>query len=90
MTDLALVPIARTIHPITTAVLYAKEARKYLRISAGEFHRLVSEGILVRRVHVRGKRPFFLKHELDAYLESTPRYTIQPRESSSNATERGI
>ena len=88
MADLTLIPIARAIHPVTTAVLYAKEARKYLRISAGEFHRLVSDGVLVRRVHIRGKRPFFLKHELDSYLESTPRYTIRPRENSPNATER--
>ncbi len=89
MSDLMLVPIARKVDPITTAVLYYKEARKYLRISAGQFHRLVSDGTLVRRVHVGGKRPFFLKHELDDYLFGTPHYKMSTKREIPLTTERG-
>jgi predicted DNA-binding transcriptional regulator AlpA len=74
VSDLTLVPIVRTLNPVTTAVLYAREARAYLRMSAAKFHRMVADGKLRRRVHIDGKRPFFLKHELDAYLASTPEW----------------
>lgn len=87
MSDLMLVPIARKVDPITTAVLYYKEARAYLRISAGQFHKLVSEGVLVRRVHVGGKRPFFLKHELDDYLFGTPQYRMGTKREVPLATK---
>jgi hypothetical protein len=80
MTELALVPIVNSLVPISTAVLYHKEARAYLRISVKEFRQLEKDGAFSRRCHIRGKRPFYLKHELDAYLNNLPRYKIGIRE----------
>jgi len=81
-TELVLVPVVKSIASITTAVLYAKEARAYLRISSAGFHQLVRQGTIKPYTHVNGKRPFFLKHELDAYLHSLPQYKMSPRDSS--------
>ncbi len=80
--ELVLVPIVKSLAALTTAVLYQKQARAYLKISSAGFNELVAKGIINRYTHVGGKRPFFLKHELDAYLYSLPRYKIHPRESS--------
>ena len=87
MSDLILVPVARHLQPITTAVLYAKQARAYLKISSAGFNELVNKGIISRYTHVGGKRPFFLKHELDDYLNSLPRYKIDDGELSPNSEE---
>lgn len=86
--ELCLVPIIKTLTPITTAVLYHKEARAYLRISSAGFNELVRHGIIKQYTHTNGKRPFFLKHELDAYLLSLPRYKMPPRESSQTPKNR--
>lgn len=85
---LALVPVAQNLAPLTTAVLYAKQARAYLKISSAGFNDLVKKGIINRFTHVCGKRPFFLKHELDAYLRTLPRYKMDSGESSPNSVER--
>jgi hypothetical protein len=83
--ELVLVPIVRSLTPITVAVLYAKQARAYLKISSAGFNELVKNGILVQHTHVGGKRPFYLKEDLDVYLRSTPRYRIGSRESAEPA-----
>lgn len=85
MSELVLVPVARHLEQITTAVLYAKEARKYLRISSAAFHALIRNGALPQYHHIGGRRPFFLKHDLDAYLRTLPRYKITPRELGPNS-----
>ena len=74
MTELTLVPIVKTLNPLTTAVLYRGEARAYIRVSWREFDRLEKDGVISRRCHLSSSRPFFLKHELDAYLQALPRY----------------
>ncbi len=85
--ELTLVPVARCLAPITTAVLYTKQARTYLKISSARFHELIRRGIVNQYTHVGGRRPFFLKHELDAYLHTLPRYNMIDRESSPNSEE---
>jgi hypothetical protein len=85
---LALVPVVGSFTSLTTAVLYAKEARAYIKISSAGFHQLVHQGIINKYTHVNGKRPFFLKHELDDYLCRLPRYKMNARESSQ-APEMG-
>ena len=87
MSDLILVPVVRNLVPLTTAVLYTKQARAYLKISSAGFNKLVKRGIINRYTHSNGKRPFFLKHELDAYLNSLPRYKMDDREPSPNSEE---
>jgi hypothetical protein len=82
MAKLALVPTINSLEPISTAALFHKEARAYLRISTKEFRQLEHDGVFTRRCHVRGKKPFYLKHELDAYLNSLPQYKITLREFS--------
>ncbi len=72
--ELALVPVSRGLDPLTTAVLYWKDARRYLKISSAGFCELVKAKVLRRYTHPGGKRPFFLKHELDAYLRRLPEY----------------
>ncbi len=81
--ELVLVPVIQGLDPITTAVLYAKEARCYLRISSAAFYALVKAGIIKQYTHMNGKRPFFLKHELDAYLGMLPEYTERVSEPDS-------
>ena len=80
-------PIVRQLQPITTAVIYAKEARAYLRISSAGFNELAGRGIINRYTHIDGKRPFFLKHELDNYLNSLPRYKMDDCELGPNSEE---
>ena len=81
MHDLILIPAIRGLEKISTAVLYARQARAYLKISSAGFSQLVRNGVINRYTHVGGKRPFFLKHELDAYLGNLPQYRIGSRES---------
>jgi hypothetical protein len=45
----------------------------------------VKKGIINRYTHVSGKRPFFLKHELDDYLRTLPRYKMGDGESSPSS-----
>lgn len=59
MSDLILVPVVRNLVPLTTAVLYTKQARAYLKISSAGFNKLVKRGIINRYTHSNGKRPFF-------------------------------
>jgi hypothetical protein len=89
MHDLILVPAIRGLEKISTAVLYARQARAYLKISSAGFSQLVRNGVINRYTHVGGKRPFFLKHELDAYLNTLPQYKIVPRESSQTPETGG-
>ncbi len=72
--ELALVPVIRGLDPVTTAVLYAKQARCYLKMSSARFYELLKAGVFKQYTHVGGKRPFFLKHELDNYLRRLPEY----------------
>jgi hypothetical protein len=83
--ELILVPVIKSLAPITVAVLYARQARAYLKISSAGFNELVKNGTLVQHTHVGGKRPFYLKEDLDSYLRSTPRYRIASRESAEPA-----
>ena len=84
---LALVPVAQKLAPLTTAVLYARQARAYLKISSAGLCKLTRTGIVHRYTHLGGKRPFYLKHELDAYLHALPRYKMLDRETSPNSEE---
>jgi hypothetical protein len=87
MSDLMLVPVARQLQPIMAAVLYAKQAREYLKISSAGFNELVRKGIINRYTHHNGKKPFFLRHELDDYLRTLPRYKMDDGELSPNSEE---
>ncbi len=80
MSELTLVPIVRTLEPISTAVMYKGEARSYLRVSWPLFRKLERAATINRYHHIDGGRPFYLKHELDAYLRSLPRVTMPQRE----------
>jgi len=84
---LALGPVAHNLAPLTTAVLYARQARAYLKISSAGLCKLTRTGIINRYTHLGGKRPFYLKHELDAYLHALPRYRMIDREASPNSAE---
>jgi hypothetical protein len=87
MHNLILVPAIRGLEKISTAVLYARHARAYLKISSAGFNELVRQGVINRYTHVGGKRPFFLKHELDTYLNSLPRYKMDDCELAPNPEE---
>jgi hypothetical protein len=88
MHDLIFIPTVRDLEKITTAVLYARQAQTYLKISSDGFSKSMRNGVIKRFMYVAGKRPFFLKHDLDAYLAIQLRYKIHSGESSSNSVER--
>jgi hypothetical protein len=84
---LAIVPVAHSLAALTPAVLYARQARAYLKISSVGLCKPTRTGIVNRYTHLGGKRPFYLKHERDAYLHALPRYRMLDREASPNSAE---
>jgi hypothetical protein len=85
--DLVLVPLVKSIEPLTTAVLYSRQARAYLKIASAKFNRLVKTGVFNQYTHIDGRRPVFLKHELDLYLRSLPRHRMKTRVSPNPGGE---
>jgi len=82
-------PAVDLLVPLAQAIICEKTAAKYVMLGIHEFQKLVDQGIISFRTRqVDRKRPFSLKHELDAYLASLPRYKIHSGESSSNSAER--
>lgn len=69
------------------AVLYEREAARYLRLDIHKFRHLVAVGLIPCRTHAGGKRRIYLRSELDLYLRalplcnnSTPAEVPQPRQ----------
>ncbi|HEY2930885.1 MAG TPA: hypothetical protein VGK99_03995 [Acidobacteriota bacterium] len=61
------------IHP---AVMYEKEAAKYVRLGIHQFLRLVNAEKIPCRNHEGGMRRIYLKADLDNYLQALPRCKI--------------
>ena len=86
---MVFMPAVDLLVPRTQAVMCEKTAAKYVMFGIHEFRKLVDQGVISFRTRqVDNKRPFSLKHELDAYLASLPWYKIHFGESSSNSVER--
>lgn len=83
------------IGPLQPAVLYEKEAARYLRMDIHKFRMMVNDGIISCRAHAGGKRHTYLRDDLDAYLQAlplcnnpAPAKVPQPRQRKEDSHER--
>ena len=85
---LKLVPAYDSIPAPQPAAFFEAAAAKYVRMSREAFRKeLLFTGIIPFIEHVGGKTRIYLRADLDAYLDSRPRYKMNPREVSLVAME---
>lgn len=66
------------VRELQPAVLYEKDAARYLRLGIHEFRALVYQDKIPCRNHENGKRRIYLRVDLDNYLIALPRCKIDP------------
>jgi hypothetical protein len=81
---LELVPVVRDLGPVQPAVMYTREAARYLKMSVHKLRELSRMGLIPHSYHINGRKPIFIKSDLDAYLAGLPRVKMAPRELQPN------
>ena len=73
---MVLMPVADTLTPVASAVMYEVTAAKYVMLGIHDFRRLVDAGLIICRNHPGRTRRIYLKVDLDDYLRNLPQSNI--------------
>jgi hypothetical protein len=88
--NLVLLPIIDQIKASPPAAMHELAAARYLGMNRTSFRELVFSGLIPHTTHVNGKPRIYLRVDLDHYLESLPRRTMEPRENSPILALKGL